>query len=632
MNLHPSIMRRARNFVSRLDNTTATNRLVVPNGQTGLMSYDATGNLTTDTYTGAGAREYDAENKMTRAWGGNNQWQQYTYNADGQRVRRKIDGQETWQIYGMDGELVAEYGANNSAGSPQKEYGYRNGQLLINAEAPKNVALAANGAAVTVSSTLVNPPYSYPAAAVNNGDRKGVNAGFGGNWAANGTTLPQWVQIDFNGLKTIREISVLSLQDNYSNPIEPTETTSFSQWGLTAFNVQYWNGSAWVTVPGGSVTGNNKVWKKITFAPIDTSKIKVMVNTTVDSWTRVVEVEAWTRNINWLVTDQLGTPRMSIDELGTLATVKRHDYLPFGEELLAPTGGRSTPFGYSGSDAVRQQFTQKERDVETGLDYFEARYYASTQGRFTSVDPLLASAKRRNPQTWNRYTYGMNNPLRFTDPDGEAAIDEDPDLYARRTTTTTEVIVQDADRRGNIIQQAKVTVTETKTEFLNAAGQVDSSVDPTTVTTATAENTGNGAREYSLDQRKTMANVAQNVVAVSREKLFDPTIALGVANTETRLGTAPPGESAAHKDPKINPMQLSATSGTTATTDLRSNIAGSIDVFNRSSASTNTLNQRLQDYNGESTKVAYASKAERQINQIRQSVKTNTTLIRLSIF
>src|ERR1700741_1365405 len=226
-------------------------------------------------------------------------------------------------------------------------------------------------------------------------------------------------------LKTIREISVFSLKDNYPNRTEPTETTSFSQWGLTAFNVQYWNGSAWVTVPGGSVTGKNKVWKKITFAPIDTTKIKVMVKTTVDSWTRVVEVEAWTRNVNWLVTDQLGPPRMSIDELGTLATVKRHDYLPFGEGLLAPTGGRSTPFGYSGSDAVRQQFTQKERDVETGLDYFEARYYASTQGRFTSVDPLLASAKRRNPQTWNRYTYGMNNPLRFTDPDGEAAIDED---------------------------------------------------------------------------------------------------------------------------------------------------------------------------------------------------------------
>ena len=49
----------------------------------------------------------------------------------------------------------------------------------------------------------------------------------------------------------------------------------------------------------------------------------------------MVEVEAWSPNINWLVTDHLGTPRMVIDQTGTLANIKRHDYLPFGEELFA---------------------------------------------------------------------------------------------------------------------------------------------------------------------------------------------------------------------------------------------------------------------------------------------------------
>lgn len=70
------------------------------------MTYDAAGNLTNDTYTGAGPREYDADNKMTRAWGGNNQWQEYAYDAYGQRTRRKIDGQTTWQIYGLGGVTV----------------------------------------------------------------------------------------------------------------------------------------------------------------------------------------------------------------------------------------------------------------------------------------------------------------------------------------------------------------------------------------------------------------------------------------------------------------------------------------------------------------------------------------------
>jgi hypothetical protein len=63
---------------------------------------------------------------------------------------------------------------------------------------------------------------------------------------------------------------------------------------------------------------------------------------------------------------------MIIDQTGALANVKRHDYLPFGEELLAGTGGRTATQGYSG-DSVRQKFTQKERDNETGLDYFGAR-------------------------------------------------------------------------------------------------------------------------------------------------------------------------------------------------------------------------------------------------------------------
>jgi len=109
---------------------------------------------------------------------------------------------------------------------------------------------------------------------------------------------------------------------------------------------------------------------------------------------------------------------MIIDQTGTLANIKRHDYLPFGEELFAPAGGRSTALGYAGGDGTRQQFTSQERDVETGLDYFFARYYSSAQGRFTSVDPLLASGRSINPQSWNRYTYTLNNPLRFTDPTG----------------------------------------------------------------------------------------------------------------------------------------------------------------------------------------------------------------------
>jgi RHS repeat-associated protein len=94
--------------------------------------------------------------------------------------------------------------------------------------------------------------------------------------------------------------------------------------------------------------------------------------------------------------------------------VNRSDYLPFGQEIPS-TWNRA---GYSADLTERIKFTSKKRDAETGLDYFGARYMSSAQGRFTSPDPLLNSAKPWEPQSWNRYSYVDNNPLRFTDPYG----------------------------------------------------------------------------------------------------------------------------------------------------------------------------------------------------------------------
>lgn len=70
------------------------------------------------------------------------------------------------------------------------------------------------------------------------------------------------------------------------------------------------------------------------------------------------------------------------------------------------------------ADKTSMKFTGKERDAETGLDYFGARYMSSAQGRFTSPDPLLSSGRPDDPQSWNRYGYVGNNPLRYTDPFG----------------------------------------------------------------------------------------------------------------------------------------------------------------------------------------------------------------------
>ena len=154
-----------------------------------------------------------------------------------------------------------------------------------------NLALPSNGALMTASSSL---GAGYPPVAANNGDRKGTSWGAGGGWN-DGThyVWGDWLQADFGSAKSVAEINVFSVQDNFSNPAEPTEALTFTKYGLIDFEVQYWTGSAWQAVPGGSVTGNNRVWRKFVFTPVVASKIRVLVLGSRYGWSGVTELEAY---------------------------------------------------------------------------------------------------------------------------------------------------------------------------------------------------------------------------------------------------------------------------------------------------------------------------------------------------
>jgi len=128
--------------------------------------------------------------------------------------------------------------------------------------------------------------------------------------------------------------------------------------------------------------------------------------------------------------DHLGTAQMEFSAGGW--PVWQGQFAPFGQELDQQT------------TAMHYKFTGKERDAESGLDYFGARYYGASMGMFMSADPYSAILiKQRmidgglpqeaaqsffdgfaeNPQKWNGYTYALDNPLRFTDPTGAAPIE-----------------------------------------------------------------------------------------------------------------------------------------------------------------------------------------------------------------
>ncbi|MEH0165831.1 Ig-like domain-containing protein [Roseateles microcysteis] len=155
-----------------------------------------------------------------------------------------------------------------------------------------NVALQVNGGVASASSTYSS---LYTVASINDGNRRGNNWASGGGWNdASAATFPDWVQVNFSGAKTIDRIVVYTLADNYASAPEATASTTFSQYGITDFLVQYWNGSAWVAVPGGTVTGNNFVMRGFSFPAVTTDRIRITVNNALSWHSRIVELEAWT--------------------------------------------------------------------------------------------------------------------------------------------------------------------------------------------------------------------------------------------------------------------------------------------------------------------------------------------------
>ena len=115
-----------------------------------------------------------------------------------------------------------------------------------------------------------------------------------------------------------------------------------------------------------------------------------------------------TLGLHFYLNDALGSRRAQTDSAGFPEQICQS--LPFGDQLYC-TGSLTNP--------TEHHFTGKERDAESGLDNFGARYMSSNMGRFSSPDPSgLAFADPMNPQSVNLYSYVLNNPLIHIDPNG----------------------------------------------------------------------------------------------------------------------------------------------------------------------------------------------------------------------
>ncbi|MGA2085123.1 MAG: RHS repeat-associated core domain-containing protein [Terracidiphilus sp.] len=137
------------------------------------------------------------------------------------------------------------------------------------------------------------------------------------------------------------------------------------------------------------------------------------------------------KGIHYELADPLGTKRVQANAAGQVDETCTS--LPFGNDVGNPIAANCTVVANSlstGDDATEHHFTQKERDTESGNDYFYARYYSSTLGRFTTPDwsaktDPVPYAVFADPQSLNLYAYVRNNPLTRVDADGHACKEND---------------------------------------------------------------------------------------------------------------------------------------------------------------------------------------------------------------
>jgi RHS repeat-associated protein len=379
------------------DITASSNRFI-STGATPI-TYDAAGNITQDkkfrldpqadgmNYT------YDANGRQITAAGTDEiGTQNSVYDGAGQRVQTSGNNVTRQSVYDVFGQLVADY----KGGSLERENIYRKGQVL-----------AVYEAASTCYKTIDQFIKDFYQGALS----RQPNSTELANWtttltlaqARGGRALIGAAQDLGNSLFTSTEYINLNTTDTqfvtdlYEAFLQRTPDTS----GL----------NHWVSqVP---INGRSNVRLAFAVCPEFAENVTAICSGTSSGTSTIA-------NLKYLLTDAKGTTRalMNNSGNGTSTIIARHDYLPFGEEIWAGVGLRTTTQGYGTTDKARQRFAMLERDEATGLDHTWFRKYDSFAGRWTSPDPYNGSLVLNDPQSLNRYSYTRNDPTNFVDPTG----------------------------------------------------------------------------------------------------------------------------------------------------------------------------------------------------------------------
>jgi RHS repeat-associated protein len=398
-----------------------TNRLSNLPCASSVTPFDAAGNQLCDTDSNGMMRQYsfDAEDRMTQiAILGNAPFESYLYDANGGRIQ-KTNANGTYTEYvDFNGQPMAEFSSDGS----WSDYIFDNGERLARADnydvrihmsgtncsgcsstntfAGTQSLTAANGTVVQSGDLLTWRQYQDGVASggisigftLNNEGTSGVLVAADGQKADADTRTGAWylrvADLSAYAGLTIGSMNLYNFQggapgnwDIYLGDIVLVHAngTSLSLYdrsvaGLAPFT------------PGAAESNVSVITEKV-FNNANPQTTSVLTSTTFYEGDQVGSAILLTNSGGWPIYTDV--------------------FYPFGAEATAPL------------DPNHYKFTGKERDAESGLDYFGARYYASSMGRFMSPDPLGPwVANAADPQSWNMYAYARNNPLVNTDPTG----------------------------------------------------------------------------------------------------------------------------------------------------------------------------------------------------------------------
>ena len=254
--------------------------------------------------------------------------------------------------------------------------------------------------------------------------------------------------------------------------------------------------------------------------------------------------------LHFNLSDWLGTRRVSTDYQGNITETCTS--LPFGNDLSC-----------NGPDPTEHHFTGKERDAESGNDYFGARYYASSMGRFLSPDPLLNSGRPDDPQSWNRYSYVSNNPLNRTDPTGLYTVgscNADADTCKNMASNLKDDYWAIVNARFKAIEAGDMDAAVAlgkSLDNLGAPGEKNAAGDTVTINiNANMEDFGNtnggGTRNVTIDiSPRAMKDIAGGADTMAHEGVH---VSQKIAPVFTGLGWASPTSPAAYFEREWEPF------------------------------------------------------------------------------